>query len=156
MTLFWCLYLWALNVFHPLLWCFPCWFWTSNCLLSNESYHISTSLIHACIQFNFLSLYSLIKQFFIRHSACHAWQPGAISQKPKRLVIFPMSGNNTFGRSDFADLRFSFWSSEGVSHTPTVFLWKKLLRNVKQMRLCSLCKGFVFSCLFTVEKSKSN
>ena len=25
-----------------------------------------------------------------------------------RLVIFPMSGNNTFETSDFADLRFSF------------------------------------------------
>ena len=73
-----------------------------------------------------------------------------------RLVIFPMSGNNTFETSDFADLRFSFWSSEGVSHSPTVFLFKKkILRNMKQMVLCSLSKEFVFSHLLTVEKSKN-
>ena len=68
-----------------------------------------------------------------------------------RLVIFPMSGNNTFETPDFADLRFSFWSSEGTSLSPTVFL----LQNMKQMFLCSLPKEFVCSRFFTVEKSKS-
>ena len=49
------------------------------------------------------------------------------------IGIFPMSRNNTFETSDFADPRFSFWSCEGVSLSATVFLWKKLLRNMKQM-----------------------
>ena len=71
-----------------------------------------------------------------------------------RLAIFPMSGNNTFETSDFSDLRFSFLSSEGVSHSPTVFLWKKLLQNMKQIFSCSLSKEFVFSCLLTVEKEQ--
>ena len=62
-----------------------------------------------------------------------------------RLVIFPMSRNNTFGRSDFADLRFSFWSSEGVSHSPTVFM-EKIIAKLET-------NAFVFSvqrvCLFS-------
>ena len=49
------------------------------------------------------------------------------------IGIFPMSRNNTFETSDFADPRVSFWSCEGVSLSATVFLWKKLLRNMKQM-----------------------
>ena len=71
-----------------------------------------------------------------------------------RLVFFPMSGYNTFKTLDFADLRFSFWSSEGVPVSTTVFLWKKLFRNMKQMILCSLTKEFVFFRLLTGEKSK--
>ena len=61
-----------------------------------------------------------------------------------RLVIFPLSGNNTFGRSDFADLRFSLWNSEGVSHSPTVFMEKIIAKRETN--------AFVFSiqrvCLF--------
>ena len=48
------------------------------------------------------------------------------------LVIFPMSGNNTFETSDFADRRFSFRNCNGL-FSPTVFLWNKILRNMKQM-----------------------
>ena len=48
------------------------------------------------------------------------------------LVIFPMSGNNTFETSDFADQRFSFRNHNGL-FSPTVFLWKKIFRNMKQM-----------------------
>ena len=48
------------------------------------------------------------------------------------LVIFPMSGNNTFETSDFADRCFSFRNCNGL-FSPTVFLWKKILRNMKQM-----------------------
>ena len=58
-----------------------------------------------------------------------------------------MSGNNTFETSDFADQRFSFWSSEGVSHSPTVFLWKKLLWNTKQMFSRSLSKEFLIKSI---------
>ena len=76
-------------------------------------------------------------------------------QRYLRLVIFPMSGNNTFETSNFADLHFSFWSSEGVPLSPTVFLRSKLLRNMKRMILCFVTKEFAFSCLLTGEKSKS-
>ena len=48
------------------------------------------------------------------------------------LLIFPMSGNNTFETSDFADRRFSFRNSDGGVFSPTMFLWKKILRNMKQ------------------------
>ena len=61
-------------------------------------------------------------------------------------MISPKSANNTFELSYFADLRFSCWSSKGALLSPTVFLWQKLLRNMKQMILCSLSKEFVFSC----------
>ena len=54
------------------------------------------------------------------------------------LVIFPMSGNNTFETSNFADLCFSFWRNEATPLSPTVFLRSKLLRNMKQMNLCFL------------------
>ena len=60
LTLFWCLF-WTLNILHVLLWCFPCWLWTSNCRLGNESYHINICIINVCIKFNFLSLCSLTK-----------------------------------------------------------------------------------------------
>ena len=46
---------------------------------------------------------------------------------------FPISGNNTFETSDFADRRFSFRSFDGGLFSPTMFLWKKILRNMKQM-----------------------
>ena len=49
------------------------------------------------------------------------------------LVIFPMSGNNTFETSDFADRRFSFINCDGGLFSPTMFLWKKIFRNMKQM-----------------------
>ena len=49
----------------------------------------------------------------------------------------------------------SLFEAARVSLTLPRCLWKKLLRNLKQMLLCSLSKGFVFSRLFTVEKSKS-
>ena len=63
------------------------------------------------------------------------------------IGIFPMSRNNTFETSDFADPRFFFWSSEGVSLSATVFLWKKLLRNMKQMfSIQSVCIFPPFDC----------
>ena len=51
----------------------------------------------------------------------------------KRLVIFPMPRNNTLEISDFADWRFSFRKRDGGLFSPTMFLWKKILRNMKQM-----------------------
>ena len=39
----------SLNILHVLLWCFPCWLWTSNCQLGDKSYHINIFIIHACI-----------------------------------------------------------------------------------------------------------
>ena len=41
------------------------------------------------------------------------------------------------------------------SLSPTVFLSKKLLQNIKQIILSSLSKEFAFSRLLTIEKSKS-
>ena len=64
----------------------------------------------------------------------------------KRLVIFPMSGNNTLETSDFADLHF-FKVTEGALPSPTVFLWKKLLRNMKHIISCFLSKEFFSSRL---------
>ena len=58
---------------------------------------------------------------------CHQ----ALSSSDARLVIFPMSGNSTFETSDFAGRRFSFRNRD-VLFSPTVFLWKKILRNIKQ------------------------
>ena len=49
------------------------------------------------------------------------------------LVIFPMSGNNTFEASDFADRRFSFRNRGGGLFSTTMLLWKKIFRNMKQM-----------------------
>ena len=66
----------------------------------------------------------------------------------KRLVIFPMSGNNTFETLKFEAARVS-------RSLPRCFYGKKILGNMKQMILCSLSKKFVFSRLLTVEKSKS-
>ena len=43
-----------------------------------------------------------------------------------------MSGNNTFETSDFADRRFSSRNSDGGVFSPTMFLWKKILCNMKQ------------------------
>ena len=43
----------------------------------------------------------------------------------KRLVIFPMSGNNTFETSDFADPHFSIRNNDGGQFSSTRFLWKK-------------------------------
>ena len=48
------------------------------------------------------------------------------------LVIFPVSGNNTFETSDFADRRFSFRNRDGGVLSPKMFLWKKILRNMKE------------------------
>ena len=42
-----------------------------------------------------------------------------------RLVIFPMSGNNTFETSDFADQRFSFRNRDGGVFSPTMFHGRK-------------------------------
>ena len=53
------------------------------------------------------------------------WRPVCLA----RLVIFPMSGNNTFETSDFADRRFSFRKHDGGLLSPTMFLWKKILRT---------------------------
>ena len=64
-----------------------------------------------------------------------------------QLVIFPMPENNTFETSGFADSCFCFWNREGTPLSPTFFLWKKLLRNMKQMISCSSFKAFVFSRL---------
>ena len=50
-----------------------------------------------------------------------------------RLVIFPISGNNIFETSDFADQHFSFRNSDNGSFSPTLFLWKKILQNIKDM-----------------------
>ena len=70
------------------------------------------------------------------------------------LVIFPMSGNNTFETSDFADPRF-FFSAVRVRYSSTVFLWKKLLRNMKHIISCFLSKEFFSSCLLTWEELNS-
>ena len=43
-----------------------------------------------------------------------------------------MSGNNTFETSDFADRRFSSRNSDGGVFSPKMFLWKKILCNMKQ------------------------
>ena len=56
-----------------------------------------------------------------------------INHSQDRLVIFPMSGNNTFETSDFADRRFSFRNRGGGLLSTTMFLWKKIFRNMKQM-----------------------
>ena len=56
-----------------------------------------------------------------------------INHNQGRLVIFPMSGNNTFETSDFADRRFSFRNRGGGLLSTTMFLWKKIFRNMKQM-----------------------
>ena len=45
--------------------------------------------------------------------------------------------------------------ASAASLSPTVFLSKKLLQNIKQIILSSLPKEFVSSRLLTVEKSKS-
>ena len=52
---------WALNIFHALLWCFPCWLWTSNCRLGSESYHISIFLCMHIIQPS-LTIFSIFTQ----------------------------------------------------------------------------------------------
>ena len=62
---------WALNIFHALLWCFPCWLWTSNCPLGNESYHLSIFLCMHIIQL-FLTIFSTFTQktifyFLVQH-----------------------------------------------------------------------------------------
>ena len=60
-----------------------------------------------------------------------------------RLVIFPMSGDNTFETSNFADRRISFRNRDGGPFSPTMFLWKKILRNMKQMIIhCFFKKSF--------------
>ena len=37
-------------------------------------------------------------------------------------TVSEMSGNNTFGTLDFADLYFSFWSSKGEPFSPSVLM----------------------------------
>ena len=44
-----------------------------------------------------------------------------------------MSGNKTLETSDFADRLFSFRNRDGGLFSPTMFLWKKKLRNMKEM-----------------------
>ena len=70
-----------------------------------------------------------------------------------------MSGNNTFETPDFTDLRLSFETPRVHRSTTTVhrtvFLWKTLLRNMKQVILRSLSKELVFSKLLTGEKWKN-
>ena len=68
----------------------------------------------------------------------------------EELLTFPMSGNNTFERSDFVDLRFSFWSSKGACHSPMVFLWKKIIAkhetNVFVFSFQRVCLYPTFHC----------
>ena len=48
-----------------------------------------------------------------------------INHNQGRLVIFPMSGNNTFETSDFADWRFSFRNCNGGLFSPTMFFMEE-------------------------------
>ena len=59
-----------------------------------------------------------------RYQLCIATRAG---YHYERLVIFPMSGNNTFEASDFAGLRFSLWSSEGASFSLSQCSYGKII-----------------------------
>ena len=63
----------------------------------------------------------------------------------KMLVIFPMPRNNALEISDFADRRFSFRKRDGGLFPTTIFLWKKILRNMKQMIIHFFFTGFFSS-----------
>ena len=66
-----------------------------------------------------------------------------------------MSEISTFETSDFADPYLSFWSSDDVPLSLTLFLWKKLLRNMKQMISCFLSNKF-FPAFSLAKKQKAN
>ena len=71
------------------------------------------------------------------------------------LLIFPMSGNNTFETSDFTDPRFSLCSSEGTLLFPIGSLWKEFIAKQKQVISCVLSKEFSCTCFMTAENSKN-
>ena len=74
-----------------------------------------------------------------------------INHSQDRLVIFPMSGNNTFETSDFADPHFSFRNCDGGLFSPTMFLWKKIFRNMIQMII-----NFFFTKSFSLKNTNKN
>ena len=47
----------------------------------------------------------------------------------KPVSDYPISGNNTFETSDFADLRFSFRSNEGVLLSLSVLMEKIIAKH---------------------------
>ena len=71
----------------------------------------------------------------------------------ERLVIFPMSGNNTFEAQILQAYAFLFEAARVPRFLSHSVLMEKLLRNIKQMILCSPSKEFAFSC-FWLEKSQ--
>ena len=60
-----------------------------------------------------------------------------------RINHIPTSGNNTFETSDYADRRFSFKNRDGGLFFTTMFLWKKIFRNMKQIIIHSLQRVFL-------------
>ena len=73
-----------------------------------------------------------------------------------RLVFFPMSGYNTFKTLDFADLRFSFWSSEGVPVSTTVFLWKNYFETWNKWFCVLLPKSLSFFVFWLEKNQRAN
>ena len=69
------------------------------------------------------------------------------------LVIFPMSGNNSFKTPDFADLASLLKHGWCIALSHHVFR-KTLLQNMKQVILCSLFKEFCLLQTFDWRKIK--
>ena len=62
-----------------------------------------------------------------------------------RLVIFPMSANNPFETTDFADPRFSFWSSECALLSLSKRYYEKIIAdNETNNFVFSLQRVFLF------------
>ena len=95
--------------------------------------HLWWLLLSISCWMNFIFLYnSYYKLTFQDVIWIYYWSVYFVSLY-SRLVIFPTPGNNSFETSDFADQRFSFRNRDGGLFSPTIFLWKKILHNMKQM-----------------------
>ena len=89
--------------------------------LFSSMYLIATTFFNECIfPFDNWNTLFLVKIY------CN---PKMFFNLDVRLVIFPMSGNNTVQTWDFVDPRFSSWDSDGASLSSTVLSLKIIVKH---------------------------
>ena len=73
-----------------------------------------------------------------------------------RLVIFPMSGNNTVQTWDFVDPRFSSWGSDGASLSSTVFSLKNYCETWNKWFCVVFPKSLSFPAFWLEKNQRGN
>ena len=73
-----------------------------------------------------------------------------------RLVIFPMSGNNTVQTWGFVDPRFSSWGSDGASLSSTVFSLKNYCETWNKWFCVVFPKSLSFPAFWLEKNQRAN